>query len=122
MASCKVGHVYIVKTALSNPAKEKFAMCVCVDPRLFVWINTKSRPHGKDQLQIEAGCHELISHDSHVDLSRVVNHPDFEMDAAKEFSRISKDLCQRIIKQLEGNEMLSPRFIDLIKANLEALL
>lgn len=122
MASCKLGHVYIVNTALSQPPKEKYAVCICVDPRLFVWINSKARPHGKDQLQIEAGCHELVKHDSHIDLSKLFAHPDFEMEVAKEFARISKELCQRIIEQLESNEMLSRQHIDLIKTNLGTLL
>lgn len=75
MASCKLGHIYIVDTVLTKPAKEKFALCVCISDRYFVWINTNPAPHGKDQLFLPAGCHHLVKHDSYLDLSRIVCHP-----------------------------------------------
>ena len=101
MASCKLGHVYIVKTVLSKPPKEKFAMCVCIANGYFFWINTRPAPHGRDQLPLSAGCHELVTHDSHLDLSKIFCHPDWEMDAAKEFPMISESLCNEITAAIE---------------------
>jgi hypothetical protein len=42
MASCKVGHIYIVPTVLADPPKQKFALCVCVVEGYFVWIKIMS--------------------------------------------------------------------------------
>src|SRR5690606_22317769 len=84
MALCKAGHIYIVRTVLSRPPKVKFALCVCVDPDYFIWINTNPRFDGHDQLKLDAGCHELVVHDSHLDLSRVIVHSTQELEDAKE--------------------------------------
>lgn len=123
MASCKLGHVYIVETVLTKPPKAKFAICVCVADGLFVWINTNAAPHGCDQIKISAGCHDLITHDSHIDLSRVVKHPDWELDTAKEFPCISRALCENILSSIDhGLEMMPQRHAKVIRDNLQALL
>jgi hypothetical protein len=125
MASCKLGHIYIVPTSLvRGPApKTKFALCVCVAKNYFVWINTDARKDGLDQLEVEAGCHQLITHTSHVDLSRVLVHREYELDEAKEFPRISDDLCRRIIARVEaGLDLLPKKYADTVLANLRSLL
>jgi hypothetical protein len=123
MASCKLGHVYIIETVLSKPMKEKYAICVCVADGFFLWFNTEARPHGKDQVAAPAGCHELIKHDSFIDMSKMFRHPDFELAGAKEFARISDQLCQAIIDLIDaGPEILPPRHAALIRENLETLL
>jgi hypothetical protein len=122
MASCKLGHVYIVHTVLSKPAKDKFAICVCVAEGYFVWINTKAAPHGRDQLPIQAGSHELVTHDSHVDLSKIFRHPDREIEEAKEFACISPELCDAILKRVDaGLDVLPPRHAEIIRDNLSSL-
>lgn len=122
MASCKLGHIYIINTAIANPQKEKFAICVGVVEKFFVWINTLPRPHGKDQLPITSGCHELVTHDSFIDLSRVVIHDGWEFDDAKEFSQIDKTLCTAILNALSaGLEVMPPRHSDIIYKSLSAL-
>jgi hypothetical protein len=88
MASCRIGRVYIVFTTLTKPPKQKFALCLSAERQLFVWFNTNPRSHGRDQLLCEAGCHELIEHDSYLDLSRMVTHLQAEIDAGKEFACI----------------------------------
>ncbi|WP_207910613.1 hypothetical protein [Rhizobium sp. BK376] len=89
----------------------------------FIWINTNAAPHGLDQLEISAGCHELIKHDSHIDLSRLVKHPDWELDSAKEFPCISVAMCKEIIARIDdGLDLLPPRHAEIIKANLNSLL
>ena len=122
MASCKVGHVYIIDTVLTKPPKAKFAVCVCVANGYFLWINTKAAPHGRDQMALVAGCHQLVTHDSFLDVSRVVAHPPIELDEAREFACITKEIRDRIIALIDaGTTVLSPRHAALIKANLMAL-
>jgi|GEM_PF-1541267 len=122
MASCKVGHVYIVETVLTKPPKAKFALCVCIAHGYFVWINTKVAPHGNDQIALEAGIHELVTHDSFLDLSRVVVHSTAELEDAKEFPCISRDLRDRIIAAIEAGLIVLPaRHATIIKTNLIAL-
>lgn len=123
MASCKLGHVYIVNTVLAKTPKEKFALCVCVDDGLFLWINTLAAPHGRDQLFLSAGCHRLVKHDSYLDLSKLFCHPQQELDDAKEFPAISKELCQQIVDRLEqGVDVLAPRRVAQILSNLRTLI
>lgn len=122
MASCKIGYVYIVNTVLTKPPKAKFAICVCVEPGYFVWINTDARKHGRDQIAIPGGCHPLVRHDSYVDLSRVVAHPEYELEDAREFPCISKEMCGFLIDAMERGLIVMPRRqADVILANLRAL-
>jgi hypothetical protein len=122
MASCKLGHIYVVKTVLAKTPKAKFALCVCSASGYFVWINTLASPHGKDQLQLPAGCHELIRHDSHLDLSRIVKHPDREVATAQEFPCISKALCGAILNRIEeGLVVLTAKQIAVVLENLKNL-
>lgn len=122
MASCKLGHIYIVDTVLSKPPKEKFALCVCVADGLFFWINTNAAPHGKDQLPLASGCHKLITHDSHLDLSKVFKHLDHEIEDAREFPCISEALRDEIVAKIEaGLDVLSPRHGALITKNLRSI-
>ena len=122
MASCKLGHIYIVDTVLTKPPKEKFALCVCVADGLFIWINTDAAPHGRDQLPLATGCHKLITHDSHMDLSRIVKHPEWELDDAREFHCISQEMCAEIIARIDaGLDVLAPRHAALIRQNLDSL-
>ncbi|WP_312361947.1 hypothetical protein [Ensifer sp.] len=123
MASCKLGHIYIVPTVLTKPPKDKYAICVCVADGYFIWVNTEARQDGIDQLQIPAGCHRLIRHVSHVDLSRIVKHPDFELDNAKEFECISAHLAQGVIDRVQaGLDLLPAKHAELIIENLRKLL
>lgn len=108
MALCKAGHIYIVNTVLTKPPKPKFALCVCVNNGFFCWINSLAKSHGKDQLALHAGCHELVTKDCFLDLSRVVKHPGFEMEDAKEFSRISTEFASRIVTRIDAGLFIMP--------------
>lgn len=108
MASCKLGHVYIVRTALTKPPKAKFALCASVEHGFFLWINSNPKPHGKDQMALQAGCHELVVKDCFLDLSRVVQHPTFELDDAKEFDRITPDMASDILDCIDAGLFLMP--------------
>jgi hypothetical protein len=109
MPSCKVGHVYIVFTALTRPPKEKYALCVSAENEWFVWFNTNPRHGGDDQLLCKAGCHELIEHDSYLDLRRVVMHSQAEIDAGKEFACISPALRDHILAFAEQGLKVMPK-------------
>ena len=123
MASCKVGHVYIVDTLLTKPPKAKFALCVCIDPQYFLWINSKPQSNGRDQLALKTGCHRLVSHDSFLDLSRIVAHSPVELENAREFERISSELIHCILDAIDnGLDVLPKRHADLIKTNIMVLL
>ena len=71
MASCEAGHVYLVYTVLTKPPKEKIVICVCAAEALFLWINSKSRPHDVGQLSLTATDHAALKHDCFLDCSRV---------------------------------------------------
>jgi hypothetical protein len=109
MASCKLGHIYIVETVLTKPPKAKFALCVCLENGFFLWINSKPRPHGKDQMALDSGCHELVTKDCFLDLSRVVAHPNYELDDAREFPRIDAALASSIIECIDAGLFLMPK-------------
>jgi len=122
MASCRAGHVYIIETYLSTPPKAKFCLCIAPEEGLFVWINSKEASHGKDQLPLPAGCHELVDHASFLDLSRLLRHPPLEMDTAREFAMISRQLRDDIIAAVgTGLDMLAPRRAQLVVDTLRRL-
>ncbi|TIM94452.1 MAG: hypothetical protein E5Y34_30635 [Mesorhizobium sp.] len=108
MASCKLGHIYIVRTALTKPPKPKFALCASIDYGFFLWINSIAKPHGKDQMAIQSGCHELVVKDCFLDLSRVVQHPTYELEDAREFERITADFANDIIECIDAGLFLMP--------------
>lgn len=119
MASCKLGHVYIVRTVLTDPPKAKFAVCVCIEDGYFVWINTEARRHGRDQLPLPAGCHQLVRHDSYLDLSRVVAHSTQELEDAREFDCLSADICRQIADMIDaGLEMMPQRQAQRVLENI----
>lgn len=122
MPSCKTGHIYIVFTALTKPPKEKYALCISEPNEWFVWFNTLARSHGRDQFQVASGVHELIVHDSFLDLSRVVFHSAAEIEAGKEFACISKSFRDEIVAFVTaGLEVMPERQSQIVLANLTAL-
>lgn len=123
MAFCKLGHLYIVQTVLTKPPKDKFALCVCEENGFFFWINSKQRPHGRDQMALDADCHLLVTKDCFLDLSRVVQHPTFELEDSKEFERISPEIAKAIIECIDAGLYLLPdAHAQIVRANLMRLL
>ncbi|TPN57586.1 hypothetical protein FJ976_02810 [Mesorhizobium sp. B1-1-9] len=85
----------------------------------FVWINSQPRSHGKDQLALKAGSHPLVTKDCFLDLSRVVQHPTFELEQAREFDCVSPDLASAIIEMIGGGLFVMPKVhSDIIFGNL----
>jgi len=119
-----VGHVYVVRTTLSRPPKDKLTICICAAELLFFWINTEARPHGIGQLQLEADDHVALSHNCYLDCSRVTTFLPLELRAAQHRGSISPVLAGRIVQFLidEPPKTLSPRFLKLAKENLSTLI
>ena len=95
-----VGHVYVVRTTLTRPPKDKITICICAAENLFFWINTDPRPHGVGQLQLVASDHDALTHECYLDCSRVTTFSEAEMAAAGRRGGISKDLAGRIATYL----------------------
>jgi hypothetical protein len=122
MASCEVGHVYIVYTAHSKPPKNKITICVCAAENLFLWINTEPRPHDVGQFALTARDHAALKHACYLDCSRVTTFG-AELASALHRGSISKALAARIVEFIEKKppKTLPGRYLKLIISNLSKL-
>ncbi len=120
------GNVYVIHTALTKPdPKDKITICVCGTENLFFWINTDSRPHGIGQFALAASDHaRALTHDCHLDCSRVTTFPANELRDARDRDPISSDLATRIVRYFTDHppKTLPPRHLKLAIANLSALI
>lgn len=117
------GHLYVIHTTLASPPKDKLTICICAADTLFVWINTEARRHGVGQFPLKKGDHSALSHDCHLDLSRVTTFPPRELSKALDRGVISSDLADRILRALKAAppKTLPPRHLRLIVQCLEGL-
>ncbi len=117
------GRVYVVQTTLTNPPKDKLCICVCDQTNLFVWINTDARKHGVGQFPLSASDHSALSHDCHLDLSRLTTFQPEELATARQRDPISADLAKRIARYIETNppKTLTKKHVDLILAATTAV-
>lgn len=76
----RLGFVYPVFTSLKDPPDRKYVLCVCEDRNLCLWFNTEPRYHGIGQIPVRAGDHDYLVRNSYLDCSRVVLHPEEEID------------------------------------------
>jgi hypothetical protein len=122
MASCEVGHVYVVYTVLTKPPKNKITICVCAAENLFLWINTKPRPHDVGQFALTGTDHAALTHDCYLDCSRVTTFG-AELTSALHRGPISKALAARIVEFIEKKppKTLPGRYLNLIISNLSKL-
>jgi hypothetical protein len=122
MASCEVGHVYVVYTVLTKPPKNKITICVCAAENLFLWINTEPRTHNVGQFALTATDHDALTHDCYLDCSRVTTFRE-ELDSAIHRGPISKTLAARIVTFLHKTppKTLAPRYRNLIITNLSRI-
>lgn len=97
------GHVYVVKTTLTNPPKDKIVICFCDDENLFFWVNTKAAYSGVAQIALSAADHPALTHDCFLDCSRVTTFSPAELAAALDRGGISSQLAQRIIDEMAAN-------------------
>jgi hypothetical protein len=118
-----LGCVYVVRTTLSRPPKEKLTVCISSDEALFFWINTDPRSHGVGQLALAATDHPALSHSCYLDCSRVTTFPPLELKAAQPRDPISTELAEKIVKFLTDSppKTLPPRHLNLAINNLKAL-
>lgn len=122
MASCEVGHVYVVRTVLTKPPKNKITICVCAAENLFLWINTKPRQHGVGQFALTARDHAALTRDCYLDCSRVTTFA-AELASAVHRGPISKVLAARIVEFLKKTppKTLPGKHLNLIITNLSKL-
>jgi hypothetical protein len=122
MASCEVGHVYVVYTVLTKPPKNKITICVCTAENLFLWINTKPRPHDVGQFALRTRDHAALTHDCYLDCARVTTFG-AELTSALHRGPISKVLAARIVEFIEKKppKTLPGRYLNLIISNLSKL-
>lgn len=121
----KVGQVYVVKTSLARPPKDKITVCVSADADipLFLWINSNPRRDGIGQFPLTAGDHSAPSRDCFLDCARVTTFPKRELEAAVNRGPISPSLANRIVEFLETSrpKTLPAVHLKLVIANLSAL-
>ena len=117
------GHVYIVNTSLVTPPKDKITICLCASENLFFWINTDPRPHNIGQLKLKKDDHAALSHDCHLDCSRVTTFPPAELATAKHRGIISPELAAQIVDYLTKHppKTLAPKHLSLAISNLSSL-
>lgn len=119
-----VGRVYVIYTTLARPRpKDKIVLCICAAADLFFWINTDPARHGIGQLPLVATDHPALTHDCHLDCSRVTTFPPRELEAAEPRAPISKALARRIVAELQANppKTLPATQLALAIANLSQL-
>jgi hypothetical protein len=118
-----VGRVYVVRTNLSRPPKDKLTVCICSNENLFFWINTDPRSHGVGQFTLSATDHPALSHSCYLDCSRVTTFLPLELKAAQPREPISAELAKKIVKFLTDSppKTLPPRYLNLAVNNLRVL-
>lgn len=118
-----LGHLYVIHTTLTKPPKDKLVICVCAEKNLFIWINSRPRAHGVAQMPLAAADHVALSHECHLDCSRVTTFRPAELDAALDRGRIMSDLAARIVAfvTLTQPKTLTPGQQQTIRTNLAAL-
>lgn len=114
------GHVYVIRTILARPPKEKITLCICAAENLFFWINTNPQRHGVGQMPLHRVDHASLTHDCYLDCSRVTTFLPQELRLAQHRGSISKALAARIVKLLidDPPKTLPNRYIQLAIRNL----
>jgi hypothetical protein len=118
------GHVYIVRTTLTKPPKDKIVVCICATNNLFFWINTNPQTHGIGQLQVKSTDHGALTRDCYLDTSRATTFLPLELQGAQGRGTISKALATRIVDYLNNSppKTLAPKHLQLAITNLSPLM
>lgn len=77
------GEIYVVRTNLTNPPKDKIVLCICGQADLFFWFNTDPRRHGIGQMAFSGTEHGALSRACYLDCSRVTTFSPQELAAAQ---------------------------------------
>ena len=116
-----LGHLCVIHTTLTNPPKDKLVICVCAAVPLFIWINTDARKHGIAQMPLVAADHpQALTHNCHLDCSRVTTFRAPELAAAQDRGLISADLAERIAEFITAQKpkTLTPGQTQTVLTNL----
>ncbi len=123
MNAFKIGSVYVIRTGLTRPPKDKITLCVGISVDLFLWINTSPRPHGVGQIALSAKDHAALTHDCYLDCSRVTTFLPHELATARDRGPISAPLAQRLHQALTETppKTLTPQTLQQLLAALATL-
>lgn len=118
-----IGNVYVVRTVLSNPPKDKITICVCTADNLFLWINTEARQRD-GQMLLTAADHSSLDRDCYLDCSRLTMFTAADLSGARDRGPITPDLAERIVEFLKVSppRTLPGNQLNLIIANLSSLI
>lgn len=118
------GHVYVVFTTLARPPKDKITLCICAAENLFFWINTAPQRHGIGQLPLVAADHAALTHDCHLDCSRVTTFLPGELDGAQPRGPVSPQLASKVVELLANDppKTLTPKHVRVAIENLSTLI
>lgn len=111
------GDVILVNCQLTNPPKEKFAICVCPEKKLFFFINSQPRRLAEAQVEIQDYELDCLSHNSHVDTSKVVTFSECELQTSRHKGPLSNMLKLRIKRRVREHPHLAKRYADLVDRN-----
>ncbi len=111
------GDVILVKCQFTNPPKEKFAICVCPEEKLFFFINSQPRRLAEAQVEIQDYELDCLSHNSHVDTSKVVTFSERELETSRHLDHISTMLKLRIKTRVREHPHLPKVHADLVGQN-----
>lgn len=114
--SFKPGDVILVWDRFTRPQKDKLHICVCIDRRLFLRINT--RPLFPPHMPIKAVETDFLEHDSYVELNQLVRHFKDEIDKARHLGSLSVTVARRLCLAVDASRALSQEHKDLIRERL----
>lgn len=100
------GDVYRLWDRFTRPPKQKRALCVCPERRLFLRIN--SRPTFPPHLLVRADEADFLDHDSFLELQRLVRYYESDVSAATRLGRVTETLARRICLAADASPALTP--------------
>jgi hypothetical protein len=117
------GHLYVVRTVLTKPPKDKLAICVCAERNLFLWINTLPRPHGVAQMPLAADDHGALTRACHLDCSQVWTFLPHELAAAQDRGPIDVGVAARLLLFMQTNppKTMTAKHLQIIVETMAAL-
>jgi len=114
------GHIYVYHCNWINPPHDKLAICIQASPEWVFWFNSRPRPHGQGQLQIDVTDHPAaIKYPCFLDLAQVKAMSPREAQLAQDRGAISSVFRAKVITALGMPiTLLSPAHQAVALANL----
>lgn len=115
------GEVALLKFPYSDPPKQKFCLCVCLETSHFLVISSKHYPWAAASTQMKIFKEELgaLSHESWLDMSTLYAI-EIPRGAAVKKWPLKKSAIQRILHAVPGISSLSPAQKECIIRSLTA--